>query len=437
MASIPRGIRVIDWRNADRSKTTRYRVRVEKQNFNCDRSFADLELAVMFLEDTKTLEGQLAIQRGTDRATTKEGAAQLAVADMLTQKRITLGSAISLYIKKYLDPDIEGMVDKKRRTAKVNRDRLKKCKTIQIGRIVSGLKPKGAFADLDKFAKGYQKVAIGDCYLDDLTVADTTEYIRVRLADKKAKSTIKREMGAMQSVVNKLAYTSNESHVGLKGHNPFVGADYTLLKGGVKRRRKVITPDEEQKLLDALNKYSNPEVKMIFCLTLATGMRRAEVLALEWKQVDLERGVIYLEPDDTKGDSERMVILLPEAVEVLRAMPRTRETCFGFKIEGFKTVFRRVIKASGVEGFRGAHDLRRSFISRIMKEMTSSPVAIAEMMGVKHVDNLKRTMIEPLRREAIVDRKLIDSEEILRMSVGHTDERMTQQYTNIAPHKKE
>ena len=130
MAAIPRGIRVIDWRNADRSKSTRYRIRIERQDFQCDRSFEDLELAILFLEDTKSHEGRVAIKRGEDRATIKASAITQALEAQLTEERVTLGSAISLYIKAYLDPKIEKGSDKVQRSAKINRDRLLKCKSI-------------------------------------------------------------------------------------------------------------------------------------------------------------------------------------------------------------------------------------------------------------------------------------------------------------------
>lgn len=67
-ATIPRGIQVIDWKNADKSRFIRYRVRVERGDFVVDRSFVDLERARLFLEDTKTPQGRLLIAPGRDRA---------------------------------------------------------------------------------------------------------------------------------------------------------------------------------------------------------------------------------------------------------------------------------------------------------------------------------------------------------------------------------
>lgn len=169
---------------------------------------------------------------------------------------------------------------------------------------------------------------------------------------------------------------------------------------------------------------------------MSTGMRMAEVLGLLWSQIDLERGVINLDADQTKADEERLVILLPEAVEAFKAIPRADgdDCVFHYKIEGFKSVFRRVLTRAKLEGIR-MHDTRRSFISRVLRDITSSPVVIADMIGARSVANLQKRSIERIRQSEMIESGAIQTEEQLRWVVHHKDGQTTARHANLAPAK--
>jgi integrase len=435
MATIPRGIRVINWKNADKSMSIRYRVRVERIGFKVERSFDDLERARIFLDDTKTPEGRLRIAQGRDKASAMVSEMERLAFEYITEGRATLGDAINSYLRDYVTPNLKSPLDKVVRTAKVNRDRLNHCKKIKVGHVKAGFSiPSGALAGLRSKAKGFELTPIGDLFLDEITEQETTEYIRVRLAGGVAQSTVRREIGALQSVVNKLRFTDNKAWKKLSGENPFQKCDKTLLKGGDRRRRRVISSAEEEALLKELKACRNKEMPLIFSLALSTGMRRAEVLGLQWQQVDLKRGVIYLEPDQTKSREDRMVILLPEAVKAIKSIPKKDERLFHYTIEGFKTVFSRVVKRAGLVDIK-LHDTRRSFISRVLTEITASPVTIADMIGAKSIGNLQRTTLTPLKQASIIDAKRMKTEEDLRMVVGHANPQTTARYANTSSQK--
>ena len=183
---------------------------------------------------------------------------------------------------------------------------------------------------------------------------------------------------------------------------------FTRARRGERRRRRIISPDEEEALLTELRKCRNKEMPLIFAVAISTGMRRAEILGLLWSQIDIERGVINLDADQTKADEERLVILLPEAVAAFKVIPRVDDRVFHYKIEGFKTVFRRVLERAKLDGIH-MHDTRRSFISRVLKDITSSPVAIADMIGSRSVVNLQKRTIERIRQGNIYDRRWLHS----------------------------
>jgi integrase len=82
----------------------------------------------------------------------------------------------------------------------------------------------------------------------------------------------------------------------------------------------------------------------------ASGMRKEEVLALRWEQVDLEASTIALAPEDTKTDEPRLIVLTSRAKEALRTLP-SRFKKKGYVFVNPKTKTRRV-EAPGAEARR-------------------------------------------------------------------------------------
>lgn len=95
-------------------------------------------------------------------------------------------------------------------------------------------------------------------------------------------------------------------------------------------------------------------------LALATGMRRGEILALTWSDVDLELGRILIRM--SKNGRPRMVPLTPDAVQLLRSALRTDERVVPTSENALKLAFARARRRAGTT-FR-FHDLRHEAISR-------------------------------------------------------------------------
>jgi integrase len=72
-------------------------------------------------------------------------------------------------------------------------------------------------------------------------------------------------------------------------------------------------------------------VKVPLIIAYWTGMRTGEVLRLQWNQLDLERGLLRLEPGTTKNNQGGLVPLSKEVVEALwqwkQATLRRYPTC--------------------------------------------------------------------------------------------------------------
>jgi integrase len=91
---------------------------------------------------------------------------------------------------------------------------------------------------------------------------------------------------------------------------------------------EILTPDQITAVLDSLKGHS---LYPIAALALATGLRRGELLALEWRDIDLATGTLRVERsvEETKAGlrikppkskrGRRNVSLPPEAIAMLRA----------------------------------------------------------------------------------------------------------------------
>lgn len=79
-------------------------------------------------------------------------------------------------------------------------------------------------------------------------------------------------------------------------------------------RNRRLTPVEQNRLLQAVDKHSNPMFGWIVRIAVQTGMRLSEIATLRIRQVDLERRVVRLE--HTKNSSPRTVPLTAEATRV-------------------------------------------------------------------------------------------------------------------------
>jgi integrase len=117
----------------------------------------------------------------------------------------------------------------------------------------------------------------------------------------------------------------------------------------------------------------------ILLLAFDTGMRKEEILALRWEQVDLEASTIDLAPEDTKTDEPRVIVLTQRAKDPLRALPSRFKKQFVFVNPRTKThrvnikkCFRRAVAEAEVRAL-WSHDLRRSFVTGRAESASRNP----------------------------------------------------------------
>ena len=140
--------------------------------------------------------------------------------------------------------------------------------------------------------------------------------------------------------------------------------------------------------------YSNYLMPMVL-VALKTGLRRSELLSLEWTDIVLESSSqIYVRGQNTKNSQSRVVPLNDEAVSILKdwkvfceASPVKSDLVFANPVSGKQmteigSAWDRVLKKAGIDAFR-FHDLRHTFASKLAKKGVDLNT-IRELMG--HAD---------------------------------------------------
>lgn len=155
-------------------------------------------------------------------------------------------------------------------------------------------------------------------------------------------------------------------------------------------RKRRLEGDEEQRLLDGCAGGKIPFFKTLIILAIETGMRRGEILGLQWSDISHNRRVITLSM--TKNGSGREVPLSQRAFDALvewkiRAdveQPRV----FPMAPGSLEQAWYRLLVRANVKGLR-FHDLRHEGVSRLF-ERGLNVIEVSSISGHKELRMLKR-----------------------------------------------
>lgn len=133
-----------------------------------------------------------------------------------------------------------------------------------------------------------------------------------------------------------------------------------MLRDGAGRLRS-LTRDEYARLIAELPEHLADLARM----SVATGMRQANVKRLQWKQISLERRHLWVSADQHKNGKAHSVPLNDAAMAVLIKL-QSEHPVYVFTYEGKPVdevntkAWRAALKRAGIEDFRW-HDLRHTF----------------------------------------------------------------------------
>ena len=132
-----------------------------------------------------------------------------------------------------------------------------------------------------------------------------------------------------------------------------------------------LSDEEYERLLTAAAHEENWKAGAAVLLALATGMRKSEILLLEWRRVNLDIKFITLRAKDVKAKKPQKVYLNDFAVEILLKIPRTSRYVFPGQsddkpLPNLSPYLRRIREAAKLpKTTRPLHAWRHVFASRL------------------------------------------------------------------------
>lgn len=234
--------------------------------------------------------------------------------------------------------------------------------------------------------------------MESLRGKDVAAHIARRRADGVSDTSINRELEVLSAAIN-------HCRIQLEWNlpNPTHGR---MLKEPPGRVRW-ITRAEAARLIEEAGKLRFAYLSDLLTVALHTGMRREEMLGLEWRRVDLQAGVIRLEGKHTKAGKPRTVPLNKAARTAIVRRARFRAAhcpaspwvfCMkdGRRIREARKGFLSACKTAGIEDLR-FHDLRHTCAAWLV----TAGVPLSEVRDL----------------------------------LGHASITMTERYAHLAPHR--
>jgi integrase len=202
--------------------------------------------------------------------------------------------------------------------------------------------------------RGYLKVFrqhFGRRLLKSITYEELRTYRATRLktsthqSKQRSLTTVNREMSYLRRLLNIAERNSWISR------NPFKCGDPLIHAADERRRERILTPDECQRLIDTCTDR-RAHLRPIVIAGLDTGCRMREILKLRWRDVDLGEGVIVIQAFNTKTMRERRVAITTRlAIELTQLWNDSAKDldAFVFGINDIRRGFRRACKDAGLE----------------------------------------------------------------------------------------
>jgi site-specific recombinase XerD len=158
---------------------------------------------------------------------------------------------------------------------------------------------------------------------------------------------------------------------------------------------RVLSKLEYRALRDACR--GDVRMSAIVEVLLQTGMRISELAALQQTDVDMERGIVYIKPQNSRTARKVPINTAAKAslVEYMAIRPRAREktlfltkTCRPFLVRNIRTAIDRYFRLAGIKEAK-VNDLRHTFIVEQLKAGTPL-VYVSQLVGHKRITTTEK-----------------------------------------------
>jgi site-specific recombinase XerD len=234
-----------------------------------------------------------------------------------------------------------------------------------------------------------------------ITRRDVEQYVASRKAAGLAAGTMNRELSCLKNMFRKAVdwgYLETNPAWGVKQQREEV------------EEREFLTEEEAERLIQVCP----PHTKPIVIVALNTGMRRGEILNLQWRDVDFskgERGMITVRT--SKNHDSRHIPMNEKVAAALRGIPRNiargRDESYVFAKstgEGIKSIrngFEAAVRRVKLEKHISFHDLRHTFASWLVMRGVDL-TTVAKLMGHRDIRvTMRYSHLAPDHLQSAVD----------------------------------
>jgi integrase len=180
--------------------------------------------------------------------------------------------------------------------------------------------------------------------------------------------------------------------------NPFQCGDPLIIVSAERQREKILTVDEEQRLLDACDShpYRRP-LKPLLIFLIDSGCRKGEALKLRWRSVCFASKIITLEATTTKTLKARQVMMTERVFQELATLWESSSKEPDARVFGISNNVRKsfasACEIAGIEhgGINGLnlHSLRHTAGVRLVQGGMSAQLA-GKLLGHSQVSTTYR-----------------------------------------------
>ena len=239
------------------------------------------------------------------------------------------------------------------------------------------------------------KAFFGKYRVSDLTAEDAEKYKTVRSRSVRP-ATVNREFTLAKHIMTKAVEWK------LIADNPFRGIRNLRVP---KQPERILSGDEEVKLLAACERVRSRFLSPLVVLALNTGMRRGEILTLEWSRVDLnQRTIRIINAKSAAGDRDipmnatvhSLLSELARGATSPLVFPSNRKQ--GESLFDLKKGFKKAVQLAGIQHIR-FHDTRHTFATRLVR-------AGVDIVSVQHLLGHSKITMTARYAHSLADAKM-------------------------------
>jgi len=189
----------------------------------------------------------------------------------------------------------------------------------------------------------YWCMAFGERIMTDIDIFDLREHIDNLVDEGQRATTINRKKAVLSSVYK---FALSRGYVDTNIVTSVVVDDDT------KRRDRVLTDDERQRLLKACKESHWNKLYLLVLMAMTTGARKGELLKLRWCDVDFKDSAGYL--GDSKNGTSRTLHFAPVVMAELKRFPEIGTGLIFPSAEkpnqamDFRKAWSKALKAAGI-----------------------------------------------------------------------------------------